>query len=75
MKLKNAKKGVRVILKENCGLLHKGDTGTLLENNSTFPYISWDGFTEGHNGCDTTTSYEVNSVYCVSIKNLKRVKY
>ena len=68
MKLKDVKKGTRVMLKEDYPRLTKGMTGTILENGDDCPFVSWDNWNGGHNGrCDR----EDFSCWSVPINYLK----
>ena len=71
MKLKNVKKGTRVMLKEDYTCLTKGMIGTIIEDDDTIPFISWDNWNNGHDGC-----MRVGDSFCWSapINLLKRIK-
>lgn len=81
MKLKNVKIGARVVLKDsydrhpNNEQLKSGMTGVILENDSVYPYVSWDNFYNGHSDCLKNVYEELpeNSSWAVSIKYLKLV--
>lgn len=74
MKLKNVKRGVRVVLKEMCSndSLEVGTTGTIMEDLDSYPRVKWDNFNSGTNGQNgMSTQYEI---WAVQIKKLKRIK-
>ena len=74
MKLKNVKRGVRVVLKEMCShdLLKVGATGTIMEDLDSTPRVKWDNFNSGTNGRDGMSTQ--NDIWAVQIKKLKRIK-
>ena len=76
MKLKNVKRGVRVMLKEDDSHntdLKKGATGTIMEDLDDRPRIKWDNFTAGTNGFMGEMS-DMEDIWAVQIKKLKRIK-
>lgn len=76
MKLKNVKRGVRVVLKEDDSQnidLKKGATGTIMEDLDDHPRIKWDNFTTGTNGFMGEMS-DMEDIWAVPIKKLKRIK-
>lgn len=71
MKLKNVKKGTRVILKEDYDYLTKGMTGTVLEDDVLDPFVTWDNWNDGHSGMGSVNDY---SCWAVKFGYLKRIK-
>lgn len=74
MKLKNVKRGVRVMLKDMCSndSLKVGTTGTIMEDLDGSPRVKWDNFNSGTNGQNGMSTQ--NEIWAVQIKNLKRIK-
>ena len=75
MKLKNVKRGVRVVLKENSEWqteLKSGATGTIMEDLDDCPRVKWDNFNSGTNGENGMSTQ--NEIWAVAIKKLKRIK-
>lgn len=75
MKLKNVKRGVRVMLKEMCSndSLEVGTTGTIMEDLDGSPRVKWDNFTAGTNGFMGEMS-DMEDIWAVQIRKLKRIK-
>ena len=75
MKLKNVKRGVRVVLKEDSQWqteLKKGATGTIMEDLDGYPRVKWDNFNSGTNGENGMSTQ--NDIWAVPSKTLKRIK-
>lgn len=52
---------VRLVVRDDA--LPVGSVGTVLEDDSTAPYVSWDGYTDGHDGGGLTNDESVRSAY------------
>lgn len=79
MKLKNVKVGVRVELKKDCEdtkVLKKGMKGVIIGKVGDELRVSWDNFTNGHNGGYTneTDNFIEDSIWIVNIKDVCKVK-
>ena len=75
MKLKNVKRGVRVVLKEDSEWqteLKSGATGTIMEDLDDYPRVKWDNFNSGTNGENGMSTQ--NEILAVAIEKLKRIK-
>lgn len=75
MKLKNVKRGVRVVLKEDSEWqteLKSGATGTIMEDLDDYSRVKWDNFNSGTNGENGMSTQ--NEIWAVAIKKLKRIK-
>ena len=81
MKLKNVKIGQRVVTKVDYNPVMKGMTGTIVEKNSTSPFVAWDNFHRGHNGyegipneADKYVNNERDNVCSIDIEYIKKEK-
>ena len=67
MKIKNVKVGVRVVVVtdriKECGVV-SGDTGTIVESDSTYPWVHWDAHTNADD----------DKKWALSIENLRVLK-
>ena len=73
MKLKNVKKGQRVVTKPN-DIVETGSRGVIIEDDSHYPYINWDKGTVFLNNHSPYPFDGYKNVKCVDFKYLKKEK-
>lgn len=79
MKIEDVKVGTRVELKyvntvDTLYGLREGKAGTIIEDGTEKPCISWDYFTGGHSDNPNNLRWvKENSVLCVNIEQLERI--